>query len=121
MELITIIARAHGGVAVFGGVGERTREGNDLYAEMKESKIIDEENISESEVALVYGQMSTEFASDSMWQTLWAEGPITFQLQPHRPFHRCTCKAGDAQPQLLRNESSHTAVYLVTIAWDAQC
>ena len=58
MELINNIARAHGGVSVFGGVGERTREGNDLYAEMKESKVIDEENISESKVALVYGQMN---------------------------------------------------------------
>ena len=57
MELINNIAKAHGGVSVFGGVGERTREGNDLYAEMKESKVIDENNISESKVALVYGQM----------------------------------------------------------------
>jgi len=58
MELINNIAKAHGGVSVFGGVGERTREGNDLYAEMKESKVINEENISESKVALVYGQMN---------------------------------------------------------------
>ena len=58
MELINNIARAHGGVSVFGGVGERTREGNDLYMEMKESKVIDEENISQSKVALVYGQMN---------------------------------------------------------------
>ena len=58
MELINNIARAHGGVSVFGGVGERTREGNDLYMEMKESKVIDEENISKSKVALVYGQMN---------------------------------------------------------------
>ena len=46
MELINNIARAHGGVSVFGGVGERTREGNDLYMEMKESIVIDEENLS---------------------------------------------------------------------------
>jgi F-type H+-transporting ATPase subunit beta len=58
MELINNIAKAHGGVSVFGGVGERTREGNDLYAEMKESKVIDESNLSQSKVALVYGQMN---------------------------------------------------------------
>ena len=58
MELINNIAKAHGGVSVFGGVGERTREGNDLYQEMKESKVIDEENLSNSKVALVYGQMN---------------------------------------------------------------
>nr|YP_010020585.1 ATP synthase subunit beta [Ulva sp. A AF-2021]QOK35504.1 ATP synthase subunit beta [Ulva sp. A AF-2021] len=58
MELINNIAKAHGGVSVFGGVGERTREGNDLYMEMKESGVIQEDNISESKVALVYGQMN---------------------------------------------------------------
>ncbi|XP_034690522.1 ATP synthase subunit beta, chloroplastic-like [Vitis riparia] len=58
MELINNIAKAHGGVSVFGGVGERTREGNDLYMEMKESGVINEKNISESKVALVYGQMN---------------------------------------------------------------
>ncbi|KAL3648491.1 hypothetical protein CASFOL_007915 [Castilleja foliolosa] len=58
MELINNIAKAHGGVSVFGGVGERTREGNDLYMEMKESGVINEENIAESKVALVYGQMN---------------------------------------------------------------
>jgi F-type H+-transporting ATPase subunit beta len=58
MELINNIARAHGGVSVFGGVGERTREGNDLYAEMKESKVINEDKLTESKVALVYGQMN---------------------------------------------------------------
>ena len=58
MELINNIAKAHGGVSVFGGVGERTREGNDLYMEMKESGVINESNISESKVALVYGQMN---------------------------------------------------------------
>jgi len=57
-ELINNIAKAHGGVSVFGGVGERTREGNDLYNEFKESKVINEENIGESKVALVYGQMN---------------------------------------------------------------
>ena len=58
MELINNIAKAHGGVSVFGGVGERTREGNDLYEEMKESGVINESNFVESKVALVYGQMN---------------------------------------------------------------
>jgi F-type H+-transporting ATPase subunit beta len=58
MELINNIAKAHGGVSVFGGVGERTREGNDLYMEMKESGVIQEKNLPESKVALVYGQMN---------------------------------------------------------------
>ncbi|KAL6496099.1 hypothetical protein OROHE_027533 [Orobanche hederae] len=58
MELINNIAKTHRGVSVFGGVGERTREGNDLYMEMKKSGVINEENIAESKVALVYGQMN---------------------------------------------------------------
>ena len=58
MELINNIAKAHGGVSVFGGVGERTREGNDLYQEMKESGVINDKNLKESKVALVYGQMN---------------------------------------------------------------
>jgi len=58
MELINNIAKAHGGVSVFGGVGERTREGNDLYEEMKESGVINKNNLAESKVALVYGQMN---------------------------------------------------------------
>ena len=58
MELINNIAKAHGGLSVFGGVGERTREGNDLYMEMKESKVIREDNLGESKVALCYGQMN---------------------------------------------------------------
>ncbi|HEY9838172.1 MAG TPA: F0F1 ATP synthase subunit beta, partial [Vampirovibrionales bacterium] len=57
-ELINNIAKAHGGVSVFGGVGERTREGNDLYNEFIESKVINIDNLSESKVALVYGQMN---------------------------------------------------------------
>ncbi len=57
-ELINNIALEHGGVSVFGGVGERTREGNDLYNEFIDSKVINEENLSESKVALVYGQMN---------------------------------------------------------------
>jgi F-type H+-transporting ATPase subunit beta len=58
IELINNIAKAHGGVSVFGGVGERTREGNDLYMEIKESRVIVENNLSESKVALVYGQIN---------------------------------------------------------------
>jgi F-type H+-transporting ATPase subunit beta len=57
-ELINNIAKEHGGVSVFGGVGERTREGNDLYNEFIESGVINAENLSESKVALVYGQMN---------------------------------------------------------------
>ena len=58
MELINNIAKAHGGVSVFGGVGERTREGNDLYQEIKESGVINENDLSQSKVALVYGQIN---------------------------------------------------------------
>lgn len=58
MELINNIAKAHGGVSVFGGVGERTREGNDLYNEMIESGVINRDNLTASKVALVYGQMN---------------------------------------------------------------
>jgi F-type H+-transporting ATPase subunit beta len=58
MELINNIAKAHGGVSVFAGVGERTREGNDLYHEMVESGVINLDDISKSKVALVYGQMN---------------------------------------------------------------
>jgi F-type H+-transporting ATPase subunit beta len=58
MELINNIAKAHGCISVFGGIGEGTREGNDLYMEMKESRVINEENIAESKVTLVYGQIN---------------------------------------------------------------
>ncbi|TAE79921.1 MAG: F0F1 ATP synthase subunit beta [Alphaproteobacteria bacterium] len=58
MELINNIAKAHGGVSVFAGVGERTREGNDLYHEMIESNVINLDHIDQSKVALVYGQMN---------------------------------------------------------------
>jgi len=58
MELINNIAKAHGGFSVFAGVGERTREGNDLYHEMMESGVINLEDPSKSKVALVYGQMN---------------------------------------------------------------
>jgi F-type H+/Na+-transporting ATPase subunit beta len=58
MELINNIAKGHGGYSVFAGVGERTREGNDLYAEMSEAGVIDQKNIKNSKVALIYGQMN---------------------------------------------------------------
>ena len=58
MELINNIAKAHGGYSVFAGVGERPREGNDLYPEMSEAGVINQEDISKSKVALVYGQMN---------------------------------------------------------------
>ena len=58
MELINNIAKLHGGVSVFAGVGERTREGNDLYTEMSEAGVINQKNLSESKIALVYGQMN---------------------------------------------------------------
>ncbi len=58
MELINNIAKLHGGVSVFAGVGERTREGNDLYHEMSEADVIKQKNLSESNIALVYGQMN---------------------------------------------------------------
>jgi F-type H+-transporting ATPase subunit beta len=58
MELINNIAKAHGGFSVFAGVGERTREGNDLYHEMIDSGVINLEDPSKSKAALVYGQMN---------------------------------------------------------------
>ncbi len=58
MELINNIAKAHGGRSVFAGVGERSREGNDLYHEMSEAGVIDQKNIANSKIALVYGQMN---------------------------------------------------------------
>jgi F-type H+-transporting ATPase subunit beta len=58
MELINNIAKGHGGFSVFAGVGERTREGNDLYNEMSEAGVINQKDLSKSKVALVYGQMN---------------------------------------------------------------
>ncbi|MDP5069845.1 MAG: F0F1 ATP synthase subunit beta [Congregibacter sp.] len=58
MELINNIALQHSGLSVFAGVGERTREGNDFYYEMQESKVVDLENPANSKVAMVYGQMN---------------------------------------------------------------
>jgi F-type H+-transporting ATPase subunit beta len=58
MELINNIAKLHGGVSVFAGVGERTREGNDFFHEMTQAGVIKEDNLNESKIALVYGQMN---------------------------------------------------------------
>jgi F-type H+-transporting ATPase subunit beta len=58
MELINNIAKLHGGVSVFAGVGERTREGNDLYHDMSDAGVIKQDNLGESKIALVYGQMN---------------------------------------------------------------
>ena len=58
MELINNIAKVHSGVSVFAGVGERTREGNDLYHEMIEGGVIVPDNLEDSKIALVYGQMN---------------------------------------------------------------
>src|SRR6201981_908329 len=58
MELINNIAKLHGGVSVFAGVGERTWEGSDLYREMSEAGVIRQDNLAESKIALVYGQMN---------------------------------------------------------------
>ncbi|MBR7783439.1 F0F1 ATP synthase subunit beta [Undibacterium luofuense] len=58
MELINNIAKAHSGLSVFAGVGERTREGNDFYHEMADAKVVDLDNLPNSKVAMVYGQMN---------------------------------------------------------------
>ncbi len=58
MELINNIAKGHGGYSIFAGVGERSREGNDLYHEMSEAGVINQQDLSKSKVALVYGQMN---------------------------------------------------------------
>ena len=58
LELINNIAREHSGLSVFAGVGERTREGNDFYYEMQDAGVINAENLNESKVAMVYGQMN---------------------------------------------------------------
>ncbi len=58
LELINNIAKEHSGLSVFAGVGERTREGNDFYHEMSEAKVIVQDNLKESKVAMVFGQMN---------------------------------------------------------------
>src|SRR5690606_7121701 len=58
LELINNIAKEHSGLSVFAGVGERTREGNDFYHEMSDAKVIVQDNLKESKVAMVFGQMN---------------------------------------------------------------
>ena len=58
LELINNIAKQYSGLSVFAGVGERTREGNDFYHEMIESQVIDTDNLANSKVSMVYGQMN---------------------------------------------------------------
>ena len=58
MELINNIAKAHSGLSVFAGVGERTREGNDFYHEMSDAGVVNQQNLGESKVSMVYGQMN---------------------------------------------------------------
>ena len=58
MELINNIAKAHSGLSVFAGVGERTREGNDFYHEMSDAGVVNQESLGDSKVAMVYGQMN---------------------------------------------------------------
>src|SRR3989475_2846665 len=58
MELINNIAKSHGGVSMFAGVGERSREGNDLYKEMSEAGVIDQKDLAKSKVGMVFGQMN---------------------------------------------------------------
>ncbi|KAL3500715.1 hypothetical protein ACH5RR_039808 [Cinchona calisaya] len=82
MELINNIAKARGGVSIFGRVGERTREENDLYMEMKESGEINEENIAESKVALVYGQMNEPLGARSEVSALLGRMPSVVGYQP---------------------------------------
>lgn len=68
MELINNIAKAHSGLSVFAGVGERTREGNDFYHEMSDSGVVNLENLGESKVAMVYGQMNEPRATACAWR-----------------------------------------------------
>ncbi|KAG5570952.1 hypothetical protein H5410_060718 [Solanum commersonii] len=82
MELINNIAKAHRGLSVFGEVGERTREGNDLYMEMKESVVINKENIAESKLALVYGQMNEPSGARFEVSALLGRIPFAVGYQP---------------------------------------
>ncbi len=68
MELINNIAKLHGGVSVFAGVGERTREGNDLYQEMSQAGVINQKDLGASKIALVYGQMNEPPGRGCAWR-----------------------------------------------------
>jgi len=69
LELINNIAKQYSGLSVFAGVGERTREGNDFYHEMIESGVIDKDNLANSKVAMVYGQMNEPPATVCAWRS----------------------------------------------------
>jgi F-type H+-transporting ATPase subunit beta len=87
MELINNIAKGHGGVSVFAGVGERSREGNDLYTEMSEAGVIDQKDLSKSKVGMVFGQMNEPFARGT--RGAGDDGIFPGRTQPGRAaFHR---------------------------------
>ena len=71
MELINNIAKAHSGLSVFAGVGERTREGNDFYHEMSDAGVVNQQNLGESKISMVYDQMNgiSDFCDTPMLKT----------------------------------------------------
>jgi hypothetical protein len=114
MELINNIAKLHSGVSVFAGVGERTREGNDLYNQMCEAGVIKPDNLSESKIALVYGQMNEPpgarlrvVLSGWRWSKKRASVPLhvfaksclpkkSLPCTPHWPAHSLSCVLSNA-------------------------
>jgi len=108
MELINNIAKVHSGLSVFAGVGERTREGNDLYHEMIESNVIVPDNLTDSKIALVYGQMNEPpgarmrvaltgltLAHTGRFRSVRPVGPYSFRCGlPADTGHRHGCHAG---------------------------
>ncbi|KAF4360005.1 hypothetical protein F8388_004512 [Cannabis sativa] len=114
MELFNNIAKAHGGVSVFGGVGERTCEGNDLYMEMKESGIINGQNITESKVTLVYGQMNEPLGARSEVFALLGRMPSAVGYQP-----TLTTEMGSLQERITSTkEGSITSIQAVHVPAD---
>ncbi|KAF3613347.1 ATP synthase subunit beta, chloroplastic [Capsicum annuum] len=114
MELINNISKAYGGIAIFGRVGERTREGNDLYMEIKESRVINEENITESKVALVYGQMNEPPRARSEVSALLGRMPsvVGYQLT-------LSTKMGSLQERITSTkEGSITSIQAVYVLAD---
>ena len=98
MELINNIAKGHGGFSVFAGVGERTREGNDLYHEMSEAGVIDLKDISKSKVALVYGQMNEPPGARARVALTGGSGGTSLQFPLHAP------------PAYMRNPTHRTSL-----------
>ncbi|PHT40437.1 ATP synthase subunit beta, chloroplastic [Capsicum baccatum] len=114
MELINNITKAHGSVSLFGGVGERTREENDLYMEMKESGVINEENITESNVALVYGQMNKPPGARSEVSALLGRMPSAVGYQP-----TLSTEMGSLQERITSTkEGSITSIQAVYVPTD---